>query len=276
MPKAIKLFSFTTFILIGLTLPAHSQKIKPDPLNQANAKKRPANSDWYVKPIFRKGDKLANIYSRAIAYTGDAFNDVVQRVSGTSTYTVTGDTWPSYLFNETDLYDGQPASTGSSAAAISGKSTYNGKDFMNTSASGLLYNEQVWGKLPANIREGDNWTVNITQAWELGGPGTQKVSVVQLDRQHHMMMLEREGNSDGFYDGDAQHLPVKTKDGKILKTDIIPGRSHWTGFTIFKNGVVISDELLVTRPITLKTDSISLPGHQREYILLNARPAAGN
>jgi hypothetical protein len=36
--------------------------------------------------------------------------------------------------------------------------------------------------------------------------------------------------------------------------------------------VVISDELLVTRPISLKTDSLNFSGKEREYILLNAMP----
>jgi uncharacterized membrane protein len=65
---------------------------------------------------------------------------------------------------------------------------------------------------------------------------------------------------------------VTTKDGKKVKMDLTPGTSNWTGYAIFKKGIVISDELLVTRPISLKADSLSFIGKQREYILLNAMP----
>jgi hypothetical protein len=132
--------------------------------------------------------------------------------------------------------------------------------------------ELVWGKLPVAVHEGDSWKVEIKQPWELGGPGTQTISVVQIDEKHHTIMLKREGSSEVFYDGDAKQLNITTKDGKKVKMDLTPVASHWTGYTIFKKGIVISDELLVTRPINLKADSLSFTGKQREYILLNAMP----
>jgi hypothetical protein len=231
-----------------------------------------ASSDWYFKPEFKKGETFGNIYSRAIAYSGDGFTDLVQRVSGSSTYTVIDNNYLKPVFTETDLYDGRPESKGTATIEASGKGSYDEHTFVNTSASGLLYSELVWGKLPAVIHEGDSWTVAIKQPWELGGPGMQTITVMQMDEKHHTIMLKREGSSEGFYDRDAKQLTVTTKDDKKIKMDLTPGISHWTGYTIFKNGVVISDELLVTRPISLKTDSLNFSGKQREYILLNAMP----
>ena len=55
--------------------------------------------------------------------------------------------------------------------------------------------------------------------------------------------------------------------------NITPGTATWTGYTTFKNGIVMADELLVTRPVTLTTDSLHFTASEREYILLNAMPA---
>ncbi len=255
--------------ILSLIITVHTANCQT---SKSKAKPVTSSIDWYFKPEFKKGETLGNIYSRAIAYSGDNFEDIVQRVSGSSTYTVVDDNSDKPVFTETDLYDGNPESKGTSVIERSGKATYNGQTFINSSASGLLYSELVWDKLPATIHEGDTWKAEIKQPWELGGPGIQTISIIQLDEKHHTVMLKREGTGEGFYDGDAKQLMVTAKDGKKIKMDLTPGTSHWTGYTIFKNGVVISDELLVTRPITLKADSLSFIGKQREYILLNAMP----
>ncbi len=230
------------------------------------------SSDWFIKPVFKKGEMLGNIYSRAIAYSGDDFKDLVQRVSGSSTYKVLDDDYLKPVFNETDVYDGRPATNTTITVEPSGKVSFNNQTMMNSSASGLMYSELVWGKLPAKIHEGDSWKINIGQPWELGGPGEQTVTVMQVDAAHHTIMLKREGSSEGYYDYDAKQISITTKDGKSVKMDMAPGTSHWIGYTIFKNGIVISDELLVTRPITLTAEGLKFDGKEREYILLNAMP----
>jgi hypothetical protein len=96
---------------------------------------------------------------------------------------------------------------------------------------------------------------------------------MQIDKLHHSITLKREGSGEGFYDGDAKQITVMLKNGEKVKINIVPGKSNWCGYTTFKNGIVISDELLVTRPILLKNDSLIFSGQQREYILLNAMPA---
>ncbi|HEY6328038.1 MAG TPA: hypothetical protein VI756_01785, partial [Blastocatellia bacterium] len=84
--------------------------------------------------------------------------------------------------------------------------------------------------------------------------------------------LQREGTGTGFFDGDAKQIPV-TKDGKSYNAGVEPGPSHWTGYTVFKEGVVVSDELLVERPVTLHCGELGdKTGSERQYILLNAMP----
>jgi len=226
----------------------------------------------YFTPKLAKGQKLANIYSRAIAYSGDDFTTVVLRVSGSSTYEVIDNNPIKPSFNETDLYDGRPASTGVCVIGLDGKGTYGTQSFTNTSASGLLYSSLVWGNAPASFKEGDTWQADITQPWELGGAGKQTIKVIAIDAKHHTVTLLREGSSEGFYDNDRKQVEVITKDKKKVMMNLAPGTSHWSGYTTFKDGIVMADELLVTRPISLSSDSLHFSGNQREYILLNAMP----
>jgi hypothetical protein len=166
----------------------------------------------------------------------------VQRVSGTATYTVIENSSLSPVFESTDLYDGQPEGKGKYAVRTDGQSIYNDKPYQDNSASGLLYNSFIWGVPPATLHEGDQWIVNISQPWELGGPGQQTVQVIQIDKLHHSITLKRKGGSEGFYDNDAKEVTVTLKNGKRIKIDIIPRRSDWCGYTTFQKGVVISDD----------------------------------
>ncbi|MEP6613988.1 MAG: hypothetical protein ABJA76_18930 [Mucilaginibacter sp.] len=241
---------------------------------QANC--QPSAKNVNATPFFalnlKKGEKLANIYSRAIAFASDDFAPLVFRVSGTSYYEVLDDNPTKPKFNETDLYDGRPAGTGVSQIGLDGKGTYEGKEFTNTSASGLLYTTLVWGTAPASLKEGDTWAADITVPWELGGAGKQTITVISIDANHNTITLKRDGNSEGYFDHDMKQLEVTLKDGKKVKMNLTPGTATWTGYTTFKNGIVLADELLVTRPVTLTTDSLHFTASQREYILLNAMP----
>ena len=252
------------FILLIMGISANSQAQKKT--------KHPDTTHGYFTVKLMKGDTVANVYSRTIAYTGDDFLPVVYRVSGSSTYEVVDNNGSNLVFNETDHYDGQPESKAVAVIGLSGTNSYNGKTFINTSASGLLYSELIWGPIPTQIEEGDSWEHTITQPWELGGAGLQVIKVIALDASHQTITLQREGHSKGFFDSDLKQLNITTKDAKKLKMDVTPGAAHWTGYTTFKNGVVISDELMVTRTITLSADSLHFDGHQREYILLNTMP----
>jgi hypothetical protein len=262
------IFIFTAFsFAVGQIPPAaqlkKNKKTKMSPTN---------SSDWFFKLNLTKGEKLSNMFSRAIAYHGDGFTDVVQRVSGTATYTVIENDPKAPVFSA-GLYDGRPEGKGTYTIRTDGQSIYNGKSYQDRSASGLLYNSFIWGVPSTSLNEGDHWEAVISQPWELGGPGKQTVTVMQIDKLHHSITLKREGIGEGFNDGDAKQITLTLNEGNKVKMDIIPGKSNWRGYTTIKNGVIISDELLVTRPIILKNDSLSLTGGQREYILLNAMPS---
>lgn len=141
-----------------------------------------------------------------------------------------------------------------------------------TDASGLLYNAGVWGSPPSSLRKGTSWDVVIAEPWELGPAGKETVTVLALDPAEHTVTLRREGSGDGFFDNDAKQVHL-TKDGKNYTADVSPGRAQWRGYTTFREGIVISDELLVERPVTLTSKELgSMAGTERQYILLNAMP----
>ena len=266
-----KLFLFT-IILSGIYFQGHSQTGFNVIHKKTKTSRNPAESQDYFTLKLTKGDTLANIYSRTIAFTGDDFTPVVFRVSGTSIYEVVDNNGSKPVFNETDLYDGRPESKGLSIIGLDGSARYNDQSFVNSSASGLLYSELVWGPVKKNIHEGDSWKNTISQPWELGGPGTQVIKVITIDEKNQTVTLQREGNSEGFFDQDKKQIEIPTKDEKKLKMDVTPGTAHWIGYTTFKNGVILSDELLVSRSVTLSNDSLHFIAKQREYILLNAMP----
>src|ERR1700761_4529398 len=95
-----KLFFLSVLSLIATIHIADCQTSK------SKAKPITSSIDWYFKPEFKKGETLGNVYSRAIAYSGNDFADIVQRVSGSSTYTVVDDDSDKPVFTEADLYDG--------------------------------------------------------------------------------------------------------------------------------------------------------------------------
>jgi hypothetical protein len=231
------------------------------------------SSSYYFTLKLSKGEKLANVFSRTIAYHSDGFSDLVQRVSGTGNYIVLENDPQSAVFESHGLYDGRPEGKGNYTVRTNGQSIYNGKSYQDASASGVLFNSFIWGVPPATIRDGDQWDAIVNQPWELGCEGKQLITVVQIDKLHHSITLKREGSGEGFYQADPKQVTVTLNDGKKITLDIVPGRSSWSGYTSIKNGVIISDELLVTRPISLKNDSLNFTGRQREYILLNAMPS---
>jgi hypothetical protein len=230
------------------------------------------NSDDFFKLKTTVGQKLGNIFSRTISYKSADFSEQVFRAAGTGIYIVTKADPTAPEFEGTFRYDGRPESHSKVIMTDWGKTVnYDGTASTNTDGSGVLYNSLIWGKPPVKIGKGDTWQVTISQPWELGGPGVQTVTVIDIDAANHTVRLKREGSGDGFYDGDKHELTI-TKDGKQIKMDIAPDTTHWIGYTTFQNGLVISDELMSTRDVTLLGDSTKFNARQREYILLNAMP----
>jgi hypothetical protein len=236
---------------------------------QRNNKKTEQSQVSYFTHDFKTGEKFGTIFSRTIAVTGDDFQPSVSRISGTGNYTVTGTTENQPDFDAAFLYDGRPENRSKTSIRDFGKTLiYNGQSYMNTDGSGLTYNPLLWGTPPERLKSGDTWEVAINQPWELGGPGHQRVEVIEADPATHLIMLKREGDGEGAFANDQSEIEIISK-GQHLKVKITPGKNHWIGYTVFKNGIVISDELLVTRPLTLTHDTQQFTASQRQYILLN-------
>src|SRR6202007_1877946 len=99
----------------------------------------------------KKGEKLGNIFTRTISYKSktDSFTEVAYRVGGTGIYTVLDNNPAKPVFDGVFRYDGRPESHGRVEISDNGKTNvYNGKSYVNTDGSGLMYNSFIWGTPP--------------------------------------------------------------------------------------------------------------------------------
>lgn len=231
------------------------------------------NADVYLSPKLRMGQVMSNIFSRTISFKPEGADEAVWRASGTAIYTVVDNSLANLALDGQFRYDGRPQSTGKTVIKDSGKTLcYKEKCGLNTDASGLLYNPFLWGSPKGTLHSGTNWEVSIQEPWELGPAGKETVTVLLVDPKNHSVTLKREGTGEGFFADEATQIHI-TKAGKSYLVDVAPGKAHWIGYTTFREGVVISDELLVDRSVTLSSKELaSITTSQREYILLNAMP----
>jgi hypothetical protein len=229
----------------------------------------------YLAPAFHAGDRFDNVFSRTIAYRASGYDESVRRVSGSASYTVLDGSATQPRLHIDYRYDGVHQGTGTVEFRDRGAtSCFDGKCVPNTDASGLAWNPRLWGTPPETLRVGQSWSVRMAGPWELGTAGTQKVTVVALDPAAQRITLLREGSGEGAYLGDKLETTL-SRDGQSWPVIVQPGRSHWYGYTTFRAGVVVSDELMVERPVTLVSDKLGrIAASERQYILLNAMPPA--
>lgn len=233
----------------------------------------PAATAAALTPSLHAGSVFGNVFSRTIALQASGFDDTVRRVSGTASYRVVDAAATPPQLRIDYHYDGRPAGSGSVALPDDGATNcYDGKCAPNTDASGLAYNPLLWGRAPATLRVGQRWTVDIKAAWELGPAGRQTVTVVAFDPASHTVSLEREGSGTGPWLGDAPQLAL-TRGDRSYTVARQAGRAHWHGRTTFRDGIVLSDELISTRAVVLTSAQLGrIEGVERQYILLNATP----
>jgi hypothetical protein len=220
------------------------------------------------------GDHWSNVFSIALSLTADGFDTSVRRNGGTADSTLKEKGADQKLVFDTHvLYDGSPAETAENIISDGGAtSCWNGKCSPYTDASGLLYNQRLWGTPRGKIKVGMTWNVAIDQAWELGPAGVQTVTVTGVDEMQGTVTLKREGSAVGFFAGEAPHATL-VKNGQRTTFDVTPGQAHWSGYTTFRHGIVISDELLVVRNDLLQSQETgTIKAVNRRYMLLNAAP----
>lgn len=226
-----------------------------------------------LTPAFRAGASFGNVFSRTIDVQAPGFDETVRRISGTATYRVTDAASTPARLRIDYRYDGRPADSGSVELPDGGAGNcYDGKCAPNTDASGLAYNPRLWGTPPATLKPGQHWTVEIAAPWELGPVGRQTVTVVALNPVSRTVTLEREGSGEGAWLDEKPQVTL-TRAGHPYAMTRQAGRTHWRGYTTFRAGIVLSDELLSTRTLTLVSPQLGrIAAAERQYILLNAMP----
>jgi hypothetical protein len=226
-----------------------------------------------LTPAFVRGTTFGTMFSRATDVRVPGFDETVRRVSGTAVYAVTDVSSARPRLRIDYRYDGRPEGSGIVEFRDAGATNcFNGTCTPNTDASGLTYNPRLWGMPPATLRVGQRWTVDIAGPWELGPPGRQTVTVTAYDPISRTVTLQREGSGDGIWLGQPTTFAL-TRDGKTQTVRYQPGRTRWYGVTTFRNGIVLSDELMSERTVTVSLpDGTQVSGTERQYILLDATP----
>ncbi|HET8551973.1 MAG TPA: hypothetical protein VFM97_05805 [Gammaproteobacteria bacterium] len=197
----------------------------------------------------------------------------MRRVSGTADYVVEKVASDGVVFNETWRVDGN-SSGSAKIKLLKDDMTYcrKGHCRIDRETSGLVFNPLLWGDPPANLHAGVTWAATISRPWEIGPPGVEHVRVLRADPVNHQVTLVREGSGDGksLDDQRLKTITITTSTGKSIKVSVIPGKTHWSGYTTICNGIIVGDEIMVERDVTLVTQSgTRFHGKQRAYTLLN-------
>lgn len=230
-------------------------------------------SSTYLAPNLKVGESLSSVFSKAVAITGPGFQDVVKRISGTGEDVVTAIHGNEITFRSEGLYDGRPDQKGIHKRLGDGiTDCWNDQCTVNDETSGTIFNRYLWGDAPQDVHVGTSWGVTIAKPWEIGPRGSEQVRVLRLDPLNRVITLTREGSGVGPSSDDAykNDITITTTGGKTLDVRVVPGEAHWTGYTTVREGVIIADEILVERHVTLVASTGQrFEGKQRSYTLEN-------
>jgi hypothetical protein len=235
-----------------------------------------AATDPILTPSPKPGQVFGNVFSISHSIKGDGFDEIVRRNGGAAEYRFDAGDETSLSFQIHVRYDGHPANDAVNKLDRDGKhACFAGDCQTYTDASGLIYNQLLWGPPPAKLTNGEAWTVAIPAPWELGPVADQHVQVVAVDRTAHTATLLREGSGSGPTANDKPKLKI-TRDGKTYEVDVRPGPARWRGYTTFRDGFVQADELVMERELVLTSPELGeLKAAERWLMLLNATPVGG-
>lgn len=233
-------------------------------------------SGAYFGLHLQRGETITDIFSKTISIKGNGFQEVALRISGSATYSTLDPSPSAPVFREQYRYDGRGGGDETITLRDDGQSyCTDGKCSVDSDSSGVAFNPLLWGAPPQSVKSGTSWQVTVRQPWELGPPGRETVRVASLDPVNHVVMLDRTGTGTGESNEEDAHSTHISVGGKSVQVQIVPGRSHWRGRTVFQSGIILSDVILIERPVTLISKQGTFHGVEREYTLLNALPMAG-
>lgn len=234
-----------------------------------------ASSGAYLTPAVKPGERIDTIFSKAVAITGEDFDPLVRRISGTGSFEIEAATRAEVMGSEQYLYDGRRAGSDKIVIRNHGM-TYcdaSGKCATNDSTSASLFDALLWGPVPDDIAVGSTWNVQVKTSWEIGPPGEEKVSVVRLDPGLGEVTLLRRGHGTGrSSDDSARDVFTIVSQGHAVKVTLKPGAAAWKGRATFIHGITVSDEILLTRPVELTSDTGRVfHGSERIYTIFTER-----
>lgn len=231
-------------------------------------------------PHFVPGQTYGTVFSIMRSIKAEGYDEYAGRNGGSGDYTIVTAEPDAWHIRLAWRYDGRNSGDAEVILRRGGGSyctvTAAGKEDCQPAldASGLVYNPLLWGSPPKTLDAGITWQVDVKPAWELGGAnGREQVTVVSVDAARGAVVLMREGTAEGLFGEGESTQRQLTRSGQTETLDLIPGESHWKGYTTIVKGVIFSDELLVTRDSTLRSKSgAQVRATERWIMLLNAAP----
>jgi len=239
----------------------------------AAPKKSAASIFFEPRPL--PGQTLSFITYRVISIYGPGIEDSVVSIPATGTYTFEPSTSADIHWTADVRMDGKRVLKGLDGEyRDQGTSVcYSGKCSFNSNASGPFYNPTFWGSPIGKLKAGQTWNVTLAKPWELGPAGSQTVTVLSIDKANGIVVLKREGEGMGAYEGSRDTATVK-KDGKAYTVKTTFGKAHWIGQAVIQHGVIVSDELLCVTPVELSSpDFGTSQAQERQYMSVLEHPA---